>query len=125
MPFKKRWEAQGVVTIWYGQVTEEEILWYVSSIRDDSEFDAMAYCLHDFRKCTSLSCRQAGGEYVTRLDSAASAKAGRPVKMAVVTNRGDVTAMVKDCMAANPVPHELQIFPDMARANQWLGRQVA
>lgn len=119
MPFQSIWEPRGVITVWTGCATGDELLTYISTGQRNPLFDNVHYSLHDFTACTNTEFSFASIEELAAMDSA-GARTNPHIKIAVVTDRSDVIAMVGNYIGTELSPYPVRIFPTLKAAREWL-----
>ena len=121
MVHKVSW-TQGRVTVHYSEYcTEAEVLTVVVDLQSDPRFDGTHQALHDFSQCESLSASPEHLEELAGRNSAAVVS-NPTLRIAVVTDRADVLAMLErfESIELNPFP--LRMFSNTEDANAWLNK---
>jgi integration host factor subunit alpha len=107
-----------------GQTSDTEIAQFAQEGQADERFTDLRYVLHDFTKCPGATFSTDSIQELAAIDSAASASNDR-IKLAVVTDRDDVIAMVSAYLNSGFTGFELRVFPTVKLANVWLRRYVS
>lgn len=124
MAYELIWETGGIFVSYSGQTSDTEIAQFAQEGQADERFTDLRYVLHDFTKCTGATFSTDSIQELAAIDSAASASNDR-IKLAVVTDRDDVIAMVSAYLNSGFTGFELRVFPTVTQANGWLGRYVS
>ncbi len=119
MPYQITWEPHGVCVRYTGPSSGEEVARFATEAQADSRFDDIRYALHDFTACTGAVFSQPTIEMLAATDAAASVT-NRRVRVAVVTDRDDVKAMVDAYLKVGLHPYPLRIFAGVEEARRWL-----
>ena len=123
MPYQINWEDHGICVQFAGRTSDIEIAELTQGLQRDARFDHIRYTLHDFRKCEGATFSPSKIEEISAIDGAAAASS-QGVKIAVVTDRQDVTAMAKVYMASGLHPNIMRIFSTMDDARVWLNSPI-
>ncbi|MEY4752078.1 MAG: hypothetical protein RIQ60_4292 [Pseudomonadota bacterium] len=120
MPCKTIWEPQGLLTEWWGNATNAEMVAMQEQVHRHPLFDAtVRYSIHDFSRCDSFSPSQPEVEYSAAIDGAAS-KSSKKLKIAIVAANAGVTVMVHQYMALGLSPYPVKFFATLADARAWV-----
>lgn len=118
------WECDGIHVVYSGHTSSEEVARFARQGQADERFTELRYVLHDFTCCEGATYSDDVLHELAAIDSAASETNSR-IRVAVVTERDDVRAMVDAYLSANFSGFELQVFASLASASAWLGRSLA
>ena len=121
MPYQAIWEESGIYVSYSGQTSDEEVAQFAQQGQSNERFTDIRYVLHDFLRCTGATYSPQQTEELAAIDSAASVS-NQKIKIAVVTDREDVIAMVNAYLNAGFDGFALQVFPSVSLANTWLKR---
>lgn len=121
MPFNSAWEGRGVLTTWTGHATGDELVAYLLAGQANPEFDNVRYSLHDFTACTGTEFSSESIEILAALD-AAGASSNPHIRIAVVADRADVLAMVREYIGTALSPYPVQVFPSLEAARAWASK---
>jgi hypothetical protein len=92
----------------------------IHDFQSDYRYGDVRHIVHDFRECEGLTFAIPAIEELSATDAAAALSKPKH-RVAVVTDRADVRAMVKAYMDAGfHPPEKLQIFSDIESARVWV-----
>lgn len=108
--------------IYSGQTSDREVLEVVNSQHGDYRFDSLRSVLHDFSGIDG--CHYSGDtlEYIASLGVGAS-RANARLRIAIVSGRKDVIAMVERFQEVGLNTYPMQMFRTVADARAWLEMQ--
>lgn len=119
MAHRTIWETNGICVHYSGHSSDREIAMLVQEFQADERFDNVRYILHDFRDCENLTYSRMAIEELSATDAAA-AMSKPEHRVAVVSDRPDVHAMVKVYMDTGFQPEDkLRIFSSLEAARSW------
>lgn len=118
MPYQTIWEKHGIYVSYSGQTSDEEVARFAQEGQSDERFTDLHYVLHDFLNCTGASFSTPRIEELSAIDSAAAVSNPR-IKIAVVTDREDVLAMVRAYLDTGFPGFALRVFTALAPAREW------
>jgi hypothetical protein len=107
-----------------GQTSDQEVARFAREGQADERFMDLRYVLHDFLKCTGATFSTQRTRELSAIDSAAAVSNPR-IRIAVVTDREDVLAMVHAYLEAGFPGFELRVFASVPAARAWLQGGVA
>lgn len=120
MPYRLDWELpHGVVKIFYGEISGQELLESVIAVEGSPHFDRLRYVLNDFRACTGLSLAAEEAEEMTAIDRGA-AITNSAIVIAIVAEDPGLLAAARDYADAPLNPYPTRVFTQMEAARQWL-----
>lgn len=115
------WEKQRVCVSYSGQCSDDDILRVVIQLQADIRFDSTYQALHDFTECEGMSCAKknlALEELAAR--NSGAARSNKKLRIAVVTDRPDVLAMLQTFEDFELSPYPIRVFRNTESANAWL-----
>jgi hypothetical protein len=116
---KTIWEQGGIYVRYSGHASDAEIGALIRVFQSDYRFDDVRYIIHDFRDCDGLTFVISVVEELAATDSAAAMNKPKH-RVAIVTDREDVRAMVKAYVGTGfHPPDKLQIFSQIEPARAW------
>jgi hypothetical protein len=119
------WEDHGICVRYSAQSTAREITKLIEAFQADTRFDEVSYIVHDFTECTGLVFSEQEIEELSAKDAAA-ALSKRKHRVAVVSDRADVQAMIQVYVATGfHADDKLRLFSDIGAARQWAGADRA
>lgn len=124
MPYQTVWEKGGIYVTYSGQISDAEVARFAEEGQADERFMDLRYVLHDFLKCTGATFSTQRTRELAAIDSAAAVSNPR-IKIAVVTDREDVLAMVRAYLEGGFPGFELRVFASVPTARVWLQSGVA
>jgi hypothetical protein len=119
LPYQTIWERAGIYVTYSGQTSDEEVARFAQEGQADERFMDLRYVLHDFQKCTGATFSTQRIRELAAIDSAAAVSNPR-IKIAVVTDREDLLAMVRAYLEARFPGFELRVFASVPAARAWL-----
>jgi len=119
MAFSVDWAGRKVSVAYTGHCSEKDVLNVVVALQSDARFDSTNQALHDFTGCLSLLPSPEHLEEVAMRNLGAAMSNPR-LRIAVVTDRPDVLAMLErfDKLGLNTYP--VRSFETTSDANAWL-----
>lgn len=116
-----RWDDQRVCVSYSGQCSDDEVLRAVIQIQADSRFDGTYQALHDFTECEAMSFSEKKPvlEELSARNFAAAAFNKR-LRIAIVTDRPDVLAMLESFNNIGLSPFPMHVFGNTESASVWL-----
>lgn len=120
MPYTITWRDAAHVDVAYtGQTSDREVLAVVRQLQGDSRFDSLRTILHDFTGTRGCTHTTGGLEEVDSLALGARFTNAN-IRIAVVTDRQDVTDLVQAYLAGRINRYALALFPTVKDAHRWL-----
>ena len=124
MGYELRWEENGVVKRYLGQVSGEELLAPVLATEADARFDTLRFVINDFLEATGVAFTQADIDAIAAHDMGA-ALTNPNIKVAVVATQPEVIDLVQRYMQTSAQAYPTSIFSTMAEARAWVSTPVA
>jgi hypothetical protein len=119
MGYSVDWTKQKVTVVYSGHCTETDVLNVVVALQSDVRFDSTHQALHDFSQCLSLAPSPEHLEEVA-MRNVGAAMSNPRLRIAVVTTKPDVLAMLERFESIGLSPYPLYVFDDVQSANDWL-----
>lgn len=119
MPFAVDWKRPRVTVVYTGHCAESDVLKVVVALQSDQRFDSTYQALHDFRQCLSLAPSPEQLEEVA-MRNIGAAMSNPKLRIAVITDRPDVLAMLERFESLGLNTYPLRAFVDPDLANDWL-----
>lgn len=116
------WEGQTFATVSYTRHTSDnEVLEVVQELQANENYDRLNGVLHDYSHCESCAYSE---DKLLEISAwgAAGANTNSRLKIAVVSNRKDVTDMCGCFLKQDLNPYPLKVFPTIADAKEWLDK---
>ena len=113
------WEHHGIYVRYSAQSNAEEFVKLIEAFQADIRYDEVRYIVHDFTACTGFSFSTSEIEELSAKDAAA-ALSKRKHRVAIVSDRTDVRAMVQVYVATGfHAEDKVRLISDIAVARQW------
>ena len=123
MTFRAHSEDHDIYVEFTGLTSDSEIQEFARMGQSDTRYTDLHYVLNDFTGCSGVTFSEAVTLEFAAIDSAARISNPR-LRMAVVTERDDVKALVSAYLNTQVSGFALKTFPSVALASVWLGRSV-
>lgn len=123
MPYQMTWEEHGISVRYSGMTSDREVADFAKAGQADRRFDDLRYVLHDFRACEGATYSTPVIEELSATDEAAAASNPR-IRIAVVTDRPDVRAMVEAYLKVGLSIFPLRMFSGIEEARNWLNAGI-
>lgn len=121
MPYRAKFETDGVLVRWSGHMTTKELLGYLGELHAHERFERVRYEIHDFRSCESVHFDKSEAELAAAVDYAGSHSShGAIMNIAVVARDPAVAEGIRAYTEPGLSPYPLRIFPDLEAAKAWL-----
>ena len=121
MPHKLIWEPKGVYWKYYGKISGKEVIDASTAIYGDPRFDNLKYKLVDFTDVEIFDMNDNEMLQIACQHTAAS-MSNPNIKNALISNEKTKELSEKFCSFFKNFSWEVQVFQDMNKANEWLGR---
>ena len=119
MGYSLEWERIGVVKRYHGQVSAAELVEPVVATESDARFEQLRYVINDFLDVQGMSCTQDDIDLIAAHDMGA-AVTNPNIRIAFVTCRPDLIALIQRYLKAANEVFPSGIFPSLAEARAWL-----
>ena len=118
--YKYQWEAKGLLRIYSGDISGDEVLQSTSEVHGDPRFDDLKYVINDFNRITRARATRDDINRLAAIDRAA-ARTNPNIRIAVVTRNDDIRHWAQlyiefsaDC------PYETRLFETVDEARSWI-----
>lgn len=118
MPYKTTWEANGLLTEWWGHSTNAEMVHMQEQAHCHPDFDTVRYSIHDFSRCESFAPSNVDIEFSAAIDGAASRKS-KLINIAIVGANTGVSDMVSRYIDIGLSPYPVKFFDSLQEAREW------
>lgn len=122
MSYDLKWEDKGVSWKYYGQVSGKEIIEASKIIYGDPRFDELRYKLVDFLETETIEMDNHEIDVIASQHKA-SEMSNPNIKNAIVIRSSASQLATKFAAFFSDSSWEVQIFQDLDKANNWLGRE--
>jgi len=119
MGYRLTWEENAINVRHEGHVTDSDFAELSQNVQADSRFTELRTVLHDFRECSGVTYSRRVIEMLAATDFAA-ALTNPDIRIAVVTERDDVLALIKSYIDAGLSKYPVKTFSSIDDAQSWL-----
>jgi len=118
--YSNRWEERGLVKVFTGDISGEEVLKSTSEVHGDPRFDNLKYVINDFLQVDDARATDQDIARLAAIDRAAS-RSNPNIRIAVVTKREDIRHWAEQYVKYSvDCPYETQLFTDIEAARSWI-----
>ncbi|CAG0950374.1 hypothetical protein RHDC4_00041 [Rhodocyclaceae bacterium] len=121
MPFEIQWEPRGAYKRFHGFVAMDDLIQAAQRVEGDPRFDDIRYVINDFLAIEGHGVTDIQVRMLAAMDSGA-AFTNPNIRIAVVTDRDEVRALVGIYTAPPLNAYPTETFSTLAQARDWLSR---
>jgi hypothetical protein len=121
MPYETHWEADGILWVYTGAMSDDDVLRANLDLYDDPRFPSIRYQIADFQLVDAFTATAQTVRKLSRMDREQSAR-NPLMKVAIVASspltRGIASLYV---LSAADTPWSIKVFDALDDAREWLG----
>lgn len=119
MAYINRWETKGVLKIFSGDISGDEVFNATVEIEADPRFDEITYVINDFLQITSVTVVDKDIARLAAIDRAA-ARTNPNIRIAVVTQTDRIRESAQQyAEMMKGSPYQARVFDSVEQARDW------